>query len=170
MSVQIYIILYIYIHYLIHFTSLIFFSLGSQWYKMSKPMSGRLETGWTLSVTFTIVTELPHTYIVCMPMWDNFYVFTGASCLSLSKASKNIMTGSVKCTTGLLFVVMCILLFFIIHHYRATNLQPGCALVQVMEKGNRLEHLVDEGAFLRVREVRCGKCGQQGHYKTTCRL
>ena len=139
---------------------------------MSKPMSGRLETGWTLSVTFTIVTELPHTYIVCMPMWDIFYVFTGASCLSLSKASKNIMTGSVKCTTGLfillLFVVVCILLFFIIHHYRATNLQPGRALVQVMEKGNRLEHLVDEGAFLRVREVRCGKCGQQGHYKTTC--
>ena len=32
----------------------------------------------------------------------------------------------------------------------------------------RLEHLVDEGAFLHVREVRCGKCGQKGHYKTTC--
>ena len=32
----------------------------------------------------------------------------------------------------------------------------------------RLKHLVDEGAFLHVREVRCGKCGQKGHYKTTC--
>ena len=48
------------------------------------------------------------------------------------------------------------------------NLQPGRALVQVIEKGNRLKHLVDEGTLLCVREVRCGKCGQQGHYKTTC--
>ena len=50
---------------------------------------------------------------------------------------------------------------------RATNMKSMEALIQVMERSNRLEHFADRGLKTAPRDVRCGNCGG-GHYHLTC--
>ena len=42
------------------------------------------------------------------------------------------------------------------------------ALAQLMEKSNRLEFFADSGLKATPRAVRCGNCGDGGHYHLTC--
>lgn len=54
-------------------------------------------------------------------------------------------------------------------YFRATNHKDERALVQVLEKVNRIEHLRDNDAQAPLHhEVKCGKCGSVGHNKRTC--
>ena len=47
--------------------------------------------------------------------------------------------------------------------YRSTNMRAD-ALIQILQKANRLEHLSGyEGS---IRTVKCSKCGQGKHYLT----
>ena len=52
--------------------------------------------------------------------------------------------------------------------FRATNMRSQEALVQLMQKANRLEFFQDKGLIGKPRDVRCGNCSEEGHYHLTC--
>ena len=54
------------------------------------------------------------------------------------------------------------------HYLRSTNHREAEAMVQLMEKRNRLEGLEVEGYQRKVRTCKCHYCGQIGHNKRTC--
>ena len=55
------------------------------------------------------------------------------------------------------------------HYFRATSHQNEKALLQLIQKHNRLEHLRDEDAQLcKHHDVHCSNCGSTGHNKLSC--
>jgi len=53
-------------------------------------------------------------------------------------------------------------------YLHSTNHREAEALVQLMEKRNRLEELEAEGYQRQIRTCKCSSCGQIGHNKCTC--
>ena len=55
------------------------------------------------------------------------------------------------------------------HYFRSTSHQNEKALVQLMQKQNRLEFFTDKNAKLpKHHEIVCSNCKQSGHNKLTC--
>ena len=52
--------------------------------------------------------------------------------------------------------------------FRSTNQRGLDALVQIMQKRNRLEYFEDIGCIRKMRNYQCSNCGQQGHNIKTC--
>lgn len=56
-------------------------------------------------------------------------------------------------------------------YFCATCHRNDEALIQIIQKQNRLEHLHDSGAMApKCFEIRCSNCSQTGHNKLTCSL
>ena len=55
-------------------------------------------------------------------------------------------------------------------YFRSSSHRNEQALVQIMEKQNRLEHLHDQPGVLPKKcfEIVCSKCGRTGHNRLTC--
>ena len=54
-------------------------------------------------------------------------------------------------------------------YFRGTCHRNDEALIQIIQKQNRLEHLRDSGALApKCFEIRCSNCSQTGHNKLTC--
>ena len=51
---------------------------------------------------------------------------------------------------------------------RATNMKGQDALLQLMQKCNRLEFFQDSGMMTATRDVQCGNCSESGHYHCSC--
>ena len=55
------------------------------------------------------------------------------------------------------------------HYFRATSHQNEKALLQLIQKQNRLEHLKDMGAYpAKHHEVSCTNCSEKGHNRQSC--
>ena len=55
------------------------------------------------------------------------------------------------------------------HYFRSTSHQNEKALMQIMQKLNRIEHLQDSNACLpKHHEIACSNCKQHGHNMLSC--
>ena len=99
---------------------------------------------WMLLLVFTLPSMWHHT---SMP-WD---VMLASSCISMALycPSRNKASRGTK-------------MFF-----RSTNMRPHDAMVQLLQKHNRIAALRDQGMGPGTCQVTCGNCSGAGHYHLT---